>query len=205
MDGRWHIQNSSKLVYQLYVIHALKGGPLPLEDGHLLPCLFILLTHKSAEIYDIMWSEVKKLCPDSTPSHLIVDFERAAIIPFSVQYPDTQIKGCFFHLTQNFWRKIQELSTRALATRYQQEPSFALQLRMILALSFARPDDVPEISNQLLTVLPVESSELTMYLKTHTSGDIQGIFLLYFLHYFQSICGVTILWFTKGCLEQQTP
>ena len=154
------------LFYHLYVIHALKRFPCPLED-QLLPCLFILLTHKSEDIYHIMWSEIKKLCPNSTPSHLIVDFERAAIDQFSFYYPTTQIKGCFFHLTQDFWRKIQEFG---LATRYKQEPSFALQLRMIPALAFATPDDIPEMFNRLFAILPIESSELIQYFETTYIG-----------------------------------
>ena len=93
-DGTF--KTAPNLFYQLYVIHALKGGPNIFEDGHLLPCLFVLLTNKSEDIYARIWKEIRKLCPDACPSHPIVDFELAAIKSFSLNYPGTQVKGYFF-------------------------------------------------------------------------------------------------------------
>ena len=94
-DGTF--KTASNLFYQLYVIHALKGAPNILEDGHLLPSLFILLSNKSENIYGRMWEQIKILCPNACPSHLIVDFELAAINSFSLNFPGNQIKGGFFH------------------------------------------------------------------------------------------------------------
>ena len=103
-DGTF--KTAPNLFYQFYVIHSLKGGPNSLEDGHLLPCLFILLSNKSEDVHTLMWREIKILCPNACPSHLIVDF-------------------------QNIWRKIQELGLKA---RYQQDSTFAFQIKMIPAL-----------------------------------------------------------------------
>ena len=61
-DGTF--KTAPNLFYQLYVIHALKGGPNILEDGHLLPSLFILLSNKSENIYGRMWEQIKILCPN---------------------------------------------------------------------------------------------------------------------------------------------
>ena len=36
-----------------------------------------------------------------------MDFEKAAINSFQHFWQNTNVKGCFFHLTQNIWRKIQ--------------------------------------------------------------------------------------------------
>ena len=113
-----------------------------------------------------MWEQIKILCPNACPSHLIVDFELAAINSFSLNFPGTQIKGCFFHLTQNLWRKIQELGLKA---RYQQDPSFALQVRMIPSLAFATPTDVPDLFSQLFATLPPESYDLAI-----SKGPILG-------------------------------
>ena len=48
------------LSYQLYVIHALKGGQDLFRNGHLLPSLFVLLPNKSEESfkYNRMWTKV---------------------------------------------------------------------------------------------------------------------------------------------------
>ena len=42
------------LFQQVYVIHALRGGPNPLLDGHLLPSLFVLLPNKTQITYTRM-------------------------------------------------------------------------------------------------------------------------------------------------------
>ncbi|KAI6660219.1 hypothetical protein LOD99_10455 [Oopsacas minuta] len=39
-DGTF--KTAPQLLAQVYTIHALRGGLNPLQDGHLLPCLFIL-------------------------------------------------------------------------------------------------------------------------------------------------------------------
>ena len=54
-----------------------------------------------------------------------------------------RLKAVFFYLTQNFWRKIQELG---LKTKYQNDPSFSLQTRMIPAFAFATPTDIPDLA-----------------------------------------------------------
>ena len=41
------------LFYQLYVIHALKGGLLLLEDGHLLPCLFLDILKREQDLLEV--------------------------------------------------------------------------------------------------------------------------------------------------------
>ena len=193
-DGTF--KTAPNLFYQLYVIHALKGGPNILEDGHLLPCLFVLLSNKSENIYALMWNEIKILCPQECPSHLLVDFEQAAINAFYLNFPGTQVKGCFFHLTQNMWRKIQDLG---LKTRYQQDSSFALQVRMIPSLAFATPTDVPHLFSELFATLPPETYDLALYFERTYIGRHMIILQLLCHLYFLLKCGITILWFNIAC------
>ena len=79
------------LFYQLYVIHELKSVTNPMKDGDLIPRLYILLPNKMETTYNKMWDQVKLLCPDACPTHLIVNFEKAAINAFARHYPLTQI------------------------------------------------------------------------------------------------------------------
>ena len=155
------------LFYQLYVIHALKGSQNLFKNGHLLPSLFILSPNKSEESYTKMWNQVSILCPDACPTHLIVDFEKAVINSFSKQFPHTEVKGCFFHLCQNVWRKVQQLG---LATRYKQDSEFALKVRMLPSLAFATPTDIPELFNQLFMELPLETYDLALYFESTYIG-----------------------------------
>ena len=50
------------LFEQVYVIHALRGGPEPLEIGHLLLSLFVLLTKKTQDMYMRMWEVIQHRC-----------------------------------------------------------------------------------------------------------------------------------------------
>ena len=74
-----------------------------------------------------MWEQIKVICPNACPSHLIVDFELAAMNFFSIN---------------------------------QQDPSFALQVRLILSLTFATPTDVPDLFSELFATL-ITDADLT--------------------------------------------
>ena len=104
-DGTF--KTAPALFSQVYAIHSLRGGPNPLEDGHLLPSLFVLLPNKTEAIYMRMWLQIQILCPNAQPTHMLMDFEKAAINSFQHFWPNTNVKGFFFHHTQNIWRKIQ--------------------------------------------------------------------------------------------------
>ena len=47
------------LFAQLYTIHGLAGGVYPFRDGHLLPCIYVLLPGKSSFYYRRIWKIIK--------------------------------------------------------------------------------------------------------------------------------------------------
>ena len=51
------------------------------------------------------------------------------------------VKGCFFHLSQNIWKKIQE---NGLAALYENDQEFALLMKMIAAVAFAPEVNIPQ-------------------------------------------------------------
>ena len=69
---------------QVYCIHGLRGGLTRLEDGHLLPSFFALLPNKSQATYMRMWEAIKQLCPHTHPTHILMDFEKAAANAFHI-------------------------------------------------------------------------------------------------------------------------
>ena len=68
-----------------------------------------------------------------------MDFERAVLNSVRQVYPNTEFKGCFYHLSSNTWKNIQNLG---LQNHYQDDENFALWLRMLSALVFVPPNDV---------------------------------------------------------------
>ena len=128
-DGTF--KTAPPLFTQVYVVHALRGGPQPMRDGHLLPSLFVLLSNKTEATYRRMWEQIRTLCPLAQSSEMLLDFEKAAINSFEGVWPDTLVRCCFFHLTQNVWRKVQAAGMQA---DYNHDEELAMRIRQLPAL-----------------------------------------------------------------------
>ena len=155
------------LCKQLYTIHGLVGGVYPFREGHLLPYIYVLLPGKSAFHYNKMWQVIKQLCPDSNPQYLLVDFEQAVINAFKKIWPMTYIKGCFFHLSQSAYRKVQELG---LQSRYLSDPEFSVWIRMLPTLAYLPPQFVLSTFETLKMQFPVEALPLHSYFENTYVG-----------------------------------
>ena len=171
----WMVDGTFKtaplLFEQVYCVHGMRGGPTPLEDGHLLTSFFALLPNKSQETYMRMWEAIKQLCSHAHPTHILMDFEKAATNAFSHFWPNTFVKGCFFfHLNQNIFRKIQ---AEGLQNEYHHNEDFALQMKLIPALAFAPPCDVLNLLATVVKNLPMPLAEgLVLYFERTYVGRI---------------------------------
>lgn len=114
----------------------------------------------------------KNLYPD--PINVHIDFEKAAInAVISVLGELVNIKGCFFHLTQSTYRKIQSLG---LVNMYRDNEDFSLFCRKIDALAFLPLSDVPAGMNYIKSVMPDEAKELVEYFdQTYVSGTSRPV------------------------------
>ena len=65
---------------------------------------------------------------------------------FVETFPDGASECCFFHLGQAHWRKIMDMGVR---TRYIEDETLALNLKMFTALAFVPPDDIVSVFNEL--------------------------------------------------------
>lgn len=120
---------------QQYSLHAF-------HDGVTYPCVYVLLPGKSEQTYRKMMEKIIDLMPSDTPPNpasIMTDFEKAAMNAFQFCFPETEIRGCYFHLGQSAWRRIQSLG---LSAKYREEPSFALRVRRLPALAFVPPNEV---------------------------------------------------------------
>ena len=189
------------LFYQMYVVHAMKGGPDLIFTGHIFSCIYVLLANKTQETYSNMWNKVHDLCATACPTHIIVDFEIASINAFSQYFHTTKVQGCFFHLCQNVWRKVQQLG---IGARYMQDPEFATKVRMLPALAFATPFDIPEIFNDLFLQLPAEAYDLALYFENTYIGRHIANSPLIPHQSFQWKCGIISSWCNMGCQRRIT-
>ncbi|KAI6657824.1 hypothetical protein LOD99_566 [Oopsacas minuta] len=123
-----------------------------MKTGHLLPSLFVLLLNKTEAAYLRMWEQIRLLCPLAQPQQMLLHFEKGAITSFEHVWPNTVVKCCFFHLTQNIWRHVQSVG---LQSAYTHDEELAMRIRRIPALAFARPADVPDLFDQVAMDLPL--------------------------------------------------
>ena len=167
-DGTF--KTAPSLFAQVYAVHGLRGEAADLtKTGHLLPSIFVLLPNKTEATYRRMWEQIHILCPAAQPVHMLLDFEKAAINSFTHVWPNALVKCCFFHLTQNIWRKVQ---TVGLQADYIHNEELALAIRKIPALAFAPPDSIPDLFAQVAQELPPTSqiAELLDYFQSTYIG-----------------------------------
>ena len=131
-------------------------------QDRIIPCIYALLLDKSEDTYRRFFEEVRNtLDLEHSPQDIMTDFEIAAINAVAATFEGTEIKGCFFHLCSNLWKRIQR---SGLQHRYIDDAEFANTLRMIAALAFVPPDEVEAYFEQ--TVIMLETFTLTIAIQS---------------------------------------
>ena len=73
-------------------------------------------------------------------------------------------------LTQNVWRKVQGVGLQA---RYSQDAELAIRIRLLPALAFAAPDEVPQLFALVAEQLPItEARDLILYFENTYIGRV---------------------------------
>ena len=104
---------------------------------------------------------------------MLMDFELAAINSFQNTWLVAVVKGCFFHLMQNIWRKV--LAVGMLA-EYSQDQELAIRIRQIPALAFAVPHEVPALFDEVAALFPTpQANGLIQYFeRTYIGRTLPG-------------------------------
>jgi hypothetical protein len=105
------------------------------------------------------------------PDVVVTDFELAAMTAVREVLGDSvRCQGCFYHLTQSTWRKIQELG---LVGMYNENDSFRLFAGMLDGLAFLPADRTAEGMAYLRTIMPPAATQLVDYFDvTYVNGCI---------------------------------
>ena len=110
-SGTWYMDGTfivvPALFQQLYVIR------VPLDESAITTVYAFMLNKSEAsymELFQILTNKCRSLGMTLDPAIVTVDFEKAMMNTI-VNYFGTRVvvKGCYFHLCQSSWRKIQEL------------------------------------------------------------------------------------------------
>ncbi|XP_026814067.1 uncharacterized protein LOC113554427 [Rhopalosiphum maidis] len=98
------------------------------------------MTGKSQELYTQMFSLINEYCIENninvttnTNSEIVTDFEKTAINCINETFPFAIHSTCFFHFSQNIYRKIQEFG---LSSKYTNDVEFNLLTKRLPAMAF---------------------------------------------------------------------
>jgi hypothetical protein len=97
VDGTFKI--APNLFSQVFVI-------LGSHNSGVHPCLYALLPNKNQATYNRLLVEIKNLAPGIIAGSISVDFEIAIHNAFRTEFPNIEIRGCFFHLLQNMKKQV---------------------------------------------------------------------------------------------------
>ncbi len=138
--------------------------------------MYALLQNKSravyCELFDAIIDKCHELGYDLQVQTVVTDFEEAVLRAVSSSFGrGVQNKGCFYHLTQNTWRKVQQLG---LTNHYKTDDNFRLFCGMMDGLAFLPPDFVSDGMDYLKEIVPQEAEELLTYFdQTYVSGTFR--------------------------------
>ena len=122
---------------QFLTIHAfIKQGDVEKQ----VPFAFFLMSSRQKVDYIDVLTSVKNVTGDNSLEEIMIDFELAMWGAIRCVFPEVNIKGCTFHWTQSFWKKIQELG---LAPAYFNDEGSQIYLRKLMSLPFLSPRGHP--------------------------------------------------------------
>lgn len=168
MDGTFG--TSPPQFEQLFVIR-VKVGDVALS------AVYALLPSKSQSVYEECLSGLLDACLlrdiRPTPAVIIMDFELAIHNAVKTMLGDVDIKGCFYHLTQSTWRKVQ---AEGLSTEYKESDEMKQFVGMIDGLAFLPVSDVKDGMDMLKELVPESIAPVIDYFdSTYVSGGFKTV------------------------------
>ncbi|XP_076069715.1 uncharacterized protein LOC143041592 [Oratosquilla oratoria] len=156
MDGTF---SSAAKLNQLYIICC------PLGESA-ITCVYAFISGKSENIYEELFRAIVEQCAtlgfNFDPTTFTTDFELTTVNAIRTVFGErVQCHGCFFHLTQSTWRKIQELG---LVTLYKTDAEIRLFCSMLDTLAFLPCDKVSDGMAFLRIIVPEQLHWLVDYL-----------------------------------------
>ncbi len=113
------------------------------------------------ELFDAVMNKCHEVGYGLQVQTVVTDFEEAVLRASSFRR-GVQNKGCFYHLTQSTWRKVQQLG---LTNNYKTDENFRLFCRMMDGLAFLPTDFVSDGMDYLKEIVPQEAEEFLHLLR----------------------------------------
>jgi len=167
-DGTFKIVPSPFL--QLFIIYSFNGS------FH-IPCAFFLLCEKSKVLYQEVFRKLKEYCFESmnlvlNPKQFVTDFENAILSAISLEFPNTQLQGCYFHFNQAIIKNLSKLQLKKL---YKKNTFFFTLIKMLTSLAYLPINDVIQAFNELKTLISERFPEAVPFLQYFENHWINNI------------------------------
>ena len=98
-------------------------------------CIYAFLPNKTEKTYNRFLQALIDLAPNCRLEKILLDFEQADLQSFQKTFPEAHLSGCFFHLSQSYMRKINELG---LKVTDETNHDLALAVKMLPSLAFEK-------------------------------------------------------------------
>lgn len=149
---------AAKHFYQFFTIHSV-------ENGNYIPLVFCLLPDKKEATYRSLFEHLIKKCEEMNltfkPKTVTADFEKAIHNAVESVWPTIEVIGCRFHLSQAWWRKIQEVG---LSVEYKSPTSdLGKWLHWVFGLSLLNHEEVGEAYVEDLVPIQPSSSKVDQF------------------------------------------
>lgn len=155
---------------QMFTVHGSVGP----DHVNTVPVVFVLMTKKSQSLYQAVLSHVSEVAAnigiELNPTMILTDFELAMINAFSHEFKGASQVGCFFHFSQNLWKKVQK---SGLVSQFSSQ-GLNDHFKRLQALAFLPAEDVPQGLALLDKQIPEVMRPLVTYLEnTYVLGRIK--------------------------------
>lgn len=145
-----------------------------------MTCAYAFLPNKSEEAYAELFQALCDKCTelfgfDANTQAMLMDFEKATMNAVTQVFGNIRLHGCFFHLCQSTWRKVQSLG---LVQAYETDADVKLFCGMLDGLAFLPTDEVTNGMVHLQTRIPDVDGleELVNYFdRTYVTGWFRHI------------------------------
>ena len=148
-----------RIFKQVYSIHIIVNN----KD---LPMVYGFLPNKSQKTYEKYFQMIKNAI-QVKPRAINMDFEKATMNA-AITIFECQIFGCFFHLSQNFFKKVQEKNM----IDYTEDNEFRLFYKYLQALAFLPESDVIEGFLFIKIKASIKLEPILLYLETYYIGKL---------------------------------
>lgn len=156
VDGTF--KNCPKIFYQLMTMHVVL-------NSEIYPVAFILSENKYTETYDEAFGAIRKICFEQNknlqPERFLFDFEPDLMKAIMSFFPESQIKGRWFHFTQSLKRKLFSIG---LKQKYLNDQKFKIWARQFSALALIPTNKIKDGMNIIIENLPEDNDKIRKFI-----------------------------------------